>query len=78
VLRYATAAAQAGDDKTLAQLRDSDGPRMPAGPLGDMFRPLTAEPVHVSADLPRAIRETALARALPKSLDALGTQTATP
>ena len=78
VLRYATAAAQAGDDKTLAQLRDSDGPRMPAGPLGDMFRLLTAEPVHVSADLPRAIRETALARALPKSLDALGTPTATP
>ena len=78
VLRYATAAAQAGDDKTLALLRDSDGPRMAAGPLGDMFRLLTAEPVHVSADLPRAIRETALARGLPKSLDALGTPTAMP
>jgi hypothetical protein len=78
VVRYATAAAQAGDDATLALLRTTDGPRMPGGAFGDMFRLLTAEPVHVSADLPRAGRETALARELPKALDALGPRTATP
>ncbi len=71
VVRYATTAAQAGDDATLARLRAADGPRMPNGPLGDMFRLLTAAPVQVSADLPRAGRETALARELPKALAAL-------
>ena len=78
VVRYATAAAQAGDDATLALLRTADGPRMPAGAFGDMFRLLTAAPVHVSADLPRAGRETALARELPKALDALRPPIATP
>jgi hypothetical protein len=78
VVRYATAAAQAGDDTALALLRATDGPRMPGGAFGDMFRLLTAEPVHLSADLPRAGRETALARELPKALDALRPPTATP
>ena len=71
LVRYATAAAQAGDDATLAQLRTAAGPRMPAGAFGDMFRLLTAEPVRGLDDLPRASRETAMAHDLPKALDAL-------
>jgi hypothetical protein len=78
VVRYATAAAQAGDDATLGALRASVGPRMPAGPFGDMFRLLTAEPVMVPGDLPRASREVTLAHALPKALDALTPSNLTP
>ncbi len=78
LVRYATAAAQAGDDATLTLLRTSDGPRMPSGAFGDMFRLLTAAPVRASADLPRAAREVTLARDLPKALDALKPPTGTP
>jgi len=78
LVRYATAAAQAGDEATLALLRTGNGPRMPSGPFGDMFRLLTAAPVQVSADLPRAVRETALAHDLPKTLGALKPPTGTP
>jgi tetratricopeptide (TPR) repeat protein len=78
LVRYATAAAQAGDESTLALLRTGNGPRMPSGAFGDMFRLLTAAPVQVSADLPRAIRETALAHDLPKTLGALKPPTGTP
>jgi hypothetical protein len=78
LVRYATAAAQAGDEATLALLRTGNGPRMPSGAFGDMFRLLTAAPVQVSADLPRAVRETALARDLPKTLGALKPPTGMP
>jgi hypothetical protein len=78
LVRYATAAAQASDDATLALLRASDGSRIPAGPFAEMFRLLTAEPVRATADLPRAGRETALAHDLPKALDALKPTTGTP
>ncbi len=78
LVRYATAAAQAGDEATLATLRTSDSPRMPGGAFGDMFRLLTAAPVEVPADLPRAIRETTLAHGLPKALDALKPPIGTP
>ena len=43
-----------------------------------MFRLLTAAPVQVSADLPRAIRETVLAHDLPKTLGALKPPTGMP
>jgi len=78
LVRYATAAAQAGDDASLTLLRTSDGPRMPDGAFGDMFRLLTAAPVQVAADLPRAGRETALAHDLAKALDALKPPIGTP
>jgi len=78
LVRYATAAAQAGDETTLALLRAGSGPRMPNGAFGDMFRLLTAAPVQASADLPRAVRETVLAHDLPKALDALKPPTGTP
>jgi hypothetical protein len=77
LVRYATAAAQAGDDTMLATLRTSYGPRMPVGTFGEMFRLLTAEPVHGLADLPRAGRETSMARDLSKGLGALRSSTAT-
>jgi hypothetical protein len=71
LVSYATAAAQAGDDATLTLLRTNDGPRIPSGAFGDMFRLLTAAPVQTSTDLPRAAREAVLAHDLPKALDAL-------
>ena len=51
---------------------------MPSGAFGDMFRLLTAAPVQATADLPRAVRETALAHDLPKALGALKPPTGTP
>ena len=46
LLRLATAAARAGDEATLATLREQQEARMGTGPLADMFRLLTADPVH--------------------------------
>ena len=66
LLRLATAAARAGDDggaRGAAAKRETT--RMEAGPLADMFRLLTAEPVRGVADLPRSGQEAALARGLP-------------
>jgi hypothetical protein len=71
LVRYATAAAQAGDDATLAELRTQYGPRMPRGAFGDMFRLLTAAPVQGVVDLPRSSRESVLAHDLPRALGAL-------
>ena len=48
LLRLATAAAQAGDDATLTELRERDTARMRTGPLADMFRLLTAAQVAAS------------------------------
>ena len=54
LLRLATATARADDDAGLAQLRRELRPRIGAGPLGDMFRLLTAEPVSTTADIKRS------------------------
>jgi hypothetical protein len=64
VLRLATAATRAGDDATLASLREKLRTRIGTGPQADMFRLLTAEPVRGTADLGRARAEMGLARAL--------------
>ena len=72
LLRLATAAARAGDNPTLAALRERDSQRMGTGPVADMFRLLTAEPVRSTADLTRARQESELARAVPAGLGALG------
>lgn len=64
LLRLATAAAQAGDSGSLGQLRAKELPRLAPGPVADLFRLLTADSVQGVADLPRAGRELALARAL--------------
>jgi hypothetical protein len=71
LLRLATAAARAGDEATLAALREHQEARMGTGPLADMFRLLTSDPVHGTDDLPRAGREVGYARALPADLQAM-------
>ena len=77
LLRLATAAARAGDDSTLASLGAREDARMGSGPVADMFRLLTADPVRGIDDLKRAKQEIGLVRALPAGLKALQTQTAT-
>jgi tetratricopeptide (TPR) repeat protein len=64
MLRLATAAARAGDDATLAALREKLRNRLGNGPSVDLFRLLTAEPVRGTADLARARSEMGLARAI--------------
>jgi len=71
LLRLATAAARAGDDASLATLRQTHTARMGSGPLADMFRLLTADKVRDVSDLKRSGQEAALARALPAELKAL-------
>jgi hypothetical protein len=71
VLRLATATARASDDAGLAELRGKYGKRIGVGPLGDMFRLLTAEPVRTSADIKRSQQEMNLATSLPANLKAL-------
>jgi tetratricopeptide (TPR) repeat protein len=71
MLRLATATARASDDTGLAALRVKYGSRIGAGPLGDMFRLLTAEPVTTSADIKRSQQEISLAASLPADLKAL-------
>lgn len=71
MLRLATAAARAGHDARLGMLRDTYGTRIGAGPLGDMFRLLTAEPIRTSTDIERSQREMSLAASLPADLKAL-------
>ena len=68
LLRLATAAARAGDDITLASLRERTERRLGSGPMADMFRLLTAEPVLGIGDLARARTEIGLVRALGASV----------
>ena len=76
VLRLTTATARAGDETGLAALRGRFGTRMGAGPLADMFRLLTAEPVRTSADIKRSQTEMNLAASIPADLKALQPSTA--
>jgi hypothetical protein len=71
LLRLATAAARAGDDATLTELRQRETARMASGPLADMFRLLTSAQVRSVADLKRSGQEAALARGLSGELNAL-------
>jgi hypothetical protein len=71
LLRLAAAAADCGDDQTLARLREHDTKRLPAGRIAEMFRLITAGPVQGAGDLPRASQESKLAGALPVALKAL-------
>ena len=71
LLPLATAAARAGDEAALATLRQRESPRIESGPLADMFRLLTADPVRSSADLKRSGQEATLARALAGQLKGL-------
>ncbi|MGE4046848.1 MAG: hypothetical protein AB7F35_18445 [Acetobacteraceae bacterium] len=71
LLRLATASARAGNDVALAALRAREEPRIGTGPVADMFRLLTADPVRGVGDLKRAQREIGLVRALPAGMKAL-------
>ncbi len=71
LLRLATAAARAGDDTALSGMKVRDTARMGSGPLADMFRLLTADPILGTADLQRSRQEVGMARAVPAGLKAL-------
>jgi hypothetical protein len=71
VLRLATATARSGDDAGLVGLRDKFGSRIGVGPLADMFRLLTAEPIRTSADIGRSQKEMNLAASVPAGLKAV-------
>ena len=71
LIRLAAAAGRAGDQTVLATLRQQDDSRIGTGPLADMFRLLTAGPVHGVADLRRSAQEAVLAHALPEDLKAV-------
>jgi hypothetical protein len=71
LLRLAAAAAQAGDEAVLARIRAEDLARMPQGDMAQLFDVLTEPPVRDAADLPRAARETTLARAIPDDVKTL-------
>ncbi len=64
LLRLGVAASQAGDQATLAQLRDHDLVRLPQGRTADLLRLLTATPVQLPEDLPRSRHEAVLAGGL--------------
>ncbi len=72
LVRLAAAAALAGDTGTLASLAETRGAQMAHGPFAEPFRLLTANPVAGAADLPRLAAEVQLARALPRSIAAIG------
>jgi hypothetical protein len=71
VLHLATVTARADDTARLATLRETYGARIGAGPLGDMFRLLTAEPISTTADIMRSQQEVSLAASLPAGLKAV-------
>ena len=78
LIRLASAASQAGDQAMLERLRTRESPRMANGPLGDMFRLLTADRVQSASDLKRAGQEMALARTVPDGIKALAAPSSTP
>lgn len=61
LLQLASAAAQAGDEATLSEIRAGDAARLPQGRSADMLRLLVEGPVQTPDDLPRARREAAVA-----------------
>ncbi len=71
LLRLATAAARAGDEAALADLRTKYANRIATSPLGDMFRLLTVEPIRTTADIGRSQQEVSLAASIPAGLKAL-------
>ena len=71
ILRLATAATRAGDDAALAGLREKYLPRLGGGPLPDMFRLLTAEPIRTSADIGRSRQDMNIMTSLPADFKAL-------
>lgn len=71
LLRLASAAARAGDEATLAMLRERETGRMGVGRMGEVFRLLTADSLRAPTDLARSARELDLVKALPDGLKAV-------
>lgn len=71
LLRFASAASQAGDSVVLQQLRSQNLARLPAGKTTDLFNLLTDQPVRAISDLAHVTRDVALARAIPGGLSAV-------
>ncbi len=74
LLRFASAASQAGDSVGLQRLRSQNLSRMPGGKTADLFNLLTDQPVRAISDLARVTRDVALARAIPSALSAIATR----
>lgn len=72
LVRLAAAAALAGDAATLASLAGTRGEQMASGAFSEPFRLLTSDPASSAVDLPRLAAEVQLARALPRSIAAIG------
>ncbi len=72
LVRLAAAAALAGDSATLASLAETRGAQMATGAFSEPFRLLTSNSVAGAIDLPRLAAEVQLARALPRSIAAIG------
>jgi hypothetical protein len=72
LVRLAAAAALAGDRATLASLAETRGEQMQNGAFAEPFRLLTSDPASGAIDLPRLAAEVQLARALPRSIAAIG------
>jgi hypothetical protein len=72
LVRLAAAAALASDTATLASLAETRGAQMASGAFSEPFRLLTSDPASGAIDLPRLAAEVQLARALPRSIAAIG------
>lgn len=68
ILRYASAATQAGDMTALQNLQAGSARLLSPGPRQDLFRALVVQPVRSLGDLARSAREADAARALPAAL----------
>ena len=77
LLRFASAAAQTGHGDWLALVRSHDLPRLPAGQMTELLRALTASPVQVLSDLPRAAQEARQFSSFNQAMKDIGA-TATP
>jgi hypothetical protein len=71
LVRLATDAARAGDDAALTSMRDKYAGRLSDGALAEVFRLLTAEPVHNTSELQRVRQDISLAQSLPANLRTL-------
>ncbi len=65
LLRYATAAARAGDTAALTVLQAKEDDRIGSGPAADMLRLLKVAPVPERADMPRLRQEADLMQRIP-------------
>ncbi len=71
LIRLASAASQAGDGPALAELRDHDARRLPAGQIKDLFDLLTSQSVKAPSDLNAITHDLLLFKAAPGAISSL-------